>query len=171
MPIHEFFSPDTNRIYSFYARTLAQGRETPRCPDNPKARMERLVSRFAVTGRHRDKENAVDAPEAMDPHMERVMAEMEREMATMNDDNPDPRQIGRMMRKMAEATGQKTPGLMQEMIHRLEQGESPEKLEAEYGDSLENLGDEIDLTPVFARLRKSTPQRDPTLYERRDYLA
>ena len=35
MPIYEFYSPDTNRIYSFFARSLAQGRLTPRCPDNP----------------------------------------------------------------------------------------------------------------------------------------
>jgi hypothetical protein len=55
MPIYEFYSPDTNRIYSFFARSLAQGQLTPRCPDNPKARMERMISRFAVTGRAKEK--------------------------------------------------------------------------------------------------------------------
>ena len=55
MPIYEFYSPDTNRIYSFFARSLAQGRLTPHCPDNPRARMERMISRFAVTGRAKEK--------------------------------------------------------------------------------------------------------------------
>ena len=50
MPIYEFYSPDTNKVYSFFARSLSLGQKVPRCPDKPGARMERMVSRFAVTG-------------------------------------------------------------------------------------------------------------------------
>ena len=82
MPIYEFYSSDTNRIYSFFARSLAQGRMIPRCPEDPKARMERVVSRFAVTGRARETSPASGGEmEAPDPRMERAMAEMESEMA------------------------------------------------------------------------------------------
>ena len=35
MPIYEFYCPENHRIYQFYARTLAQGRSLPKCPDNP----------------------------------------------------------------------------------------------------------------------------------------
>jgi hypothetical protein len=170
MPIYEFFSPDTNRIYSFYARSLAQGREIPRCPDNPKALMERLVSQFAFTGR--TKEKSSEGGDDLDPRMENVMAEMEREMASMNEENPDPRQLGRMMRKMTEATGQRMPEIMEQMIGRLERGEDPQKLEEEYGSSLEEMGEGFDIGDAVGRARKksTSPTRDPKLYEMADFI-
>ena len=176
MPIYEFYSPDTNRIYSFFARSLAQGRLTPRCPDNPQARMERMISRFAVTGRAKEKSDSPADADSLDPRMERVMAEMESEMSSMSEDNPDPRQLGRLMRKMTEATGQKMPEAMEQMIQRLEQGEDPEKLEEEFGDSLENLGEDFgesaagEEKPGPLKLRRQRPTRDPALYEMSDYL-
>lgn len=176
MPIYEFYSPDTNRIYSFFARSLAQGQLTPRCPDNPKARMERMISRFAVTGRAKEKSENTNETDNLDPRMERVMAEMENEMSSMNEDNPDPRQLGRLMRKMTEATGQKMPEAMEQMIQRLERGEDPEKLEEEFGDSLENLGEEFgegapgEEKAGAVKLRRGRPKRDPALYEMSDYL-
>ena len=138
MPIYEFHSPDTNKIYSFFARSLACAGKIPRCPDDPNAQMERLVSKFALTGRAKEKSDT-PAGDDMDPRMERVMADMERDMAGMDENNPDPRALGRMMRKMTEATGQKMPGEMEQMIRRLESGEDPEKLEEEFGDAFEGM--------------------------------
>lgn len=174
MPIYEFYSPDTNKVYSFYARRLAQGRETPRCPDRPGARMERMISRFAVTGRAEEKPSA--GPDPSDPRMERVMAEMEREMARIDEKNPDPRALGQMMRKMTEATGQAMPKEMELMIRRLEAGEDPEKLEEEFGDALDGMdlpgeeGAETGESPAGPRARPARPVRDPALYEMSDYL-
>lgn len=172
MPIYEFYSPDTHRIYSFFARTLAQGRQVPRCPDNAKARMERLVSRFAVTGRAKEKPEApADGP--LDPRMEQAMAEMEREMAGMSEENPDPRQIGRLMRKMTAATGRKLPEAMEHMIQRLEKGEDPERLEEEFGDSFANFEEEFGeetAAAVGLRPRRTAPVRDPKLYEMGEYI-
>ena len=176
MPIYEFYSPDTHRIYSFFARSLSQGRKKPRCPDDPKARMERLVSRFAVTGRAKEKADTPGEMDAPDPRMERVMAEMEREISSLSDDNPDPRQLGRLMRKMTEATGQKMPEEMEQMITRLEKGEDPEKLESEFGDTLENMegvfaeGAEEGGKAGILRFPRKAPHRDPRLYEMSDYL-
>lgn len=172
MPIYEFYSPDTHRIYSFFARSLAQGRATPRCPDRDGARMERLVSRFAVTGRSKE---APDPSTGADPRMERAMAEMGHELSSMSDENPDPRQIGRLMRKMSEAAGKKMPEVMEQMIQRLEKGEDPESLEAEYGDALENMGDvfaDDSENPDISRAkaRPKAPTRDPKLYEMADYV-
>lgn len=173
MPIYEFYSPDTHRIYSFYARSLAQGRLTPRCPDNPQARMERLVSRFAVTGRTKEKPEAPDGG-MPDPRIEQMMAEMESEISSMNEDNPDPRQLGRLMRKMSEATGEKMPDSMEQMIRRLEKGEDPEKLEEEYGEAFEKMEEAFgqgeaasDGTP---RRRRRQPARDPRLHEMSDFV-
>lgn len=171
MPIYEFYSPDTHKIYSFFARSLSQGSKTPRCPDKPGARMERLISRFAVTGRAKEK-SASEADPA-DPRMEAVMAEMEREMASVDESNPDPRALARMMRKVTEATGQKVPAEMEQMLRRLEAGEDPERLEEEFGDALENMDlpdDGAEGEYGKARPRKRAPQRDPALYEMGDYL-
>jgi hypothetical protein len=176
MPIYEFHSPDTNKIYSFFARSVSYAGKTPRCPDDPNARMERLVSKFAFTGRAKEKPDSPPAGDDLDPRMERVMAEMERDMAGMDEENPDPRALGRMMRKMTEATGQKMPAEMEQMIRRLEAGEDPEKLEEEFGDAFENMdfpgmegGGEVE-GGAAVKARKPRPQRDPALYEFSDYL-
>jgi hypothetical protein len=174
MPIYEFFSPDTNKVYSFYARSLAQGKLTPRCPDNPKARMERLVSRFAVTGCAVEKSDA--GPDPTDPRMERVMAEMQSEMAGIDESHPDPKALGRMMRKMTEATGQAIPKEMEQMIRRMEAGEDPEKLEEEFGDTLDgmDLPGEERAEPgegsAAPRPISRRPLRDPALYEMGDFV-
>jgi hypothetical protein len=179
MPIYEFHSPDTNKIYSFFARSVSYAGKTPRCPDDPNARMERLVSKFAFTGRAKEKPDSPPAGDDLDPRMERVMAEMERDMAGMDEENPDPRALGRMMRKMTEATGQKMPAEMEQMIRRLEAGEDPEKLEEEFGDAFENMDfpgmegggeGEGEAGGAAVKARKPRPQRDPALYEFSDYL-
>jgi len=171
MPIYEFYSPDTHKVYSFFARSLAQGKLVPRCPDRPGARMVRMISRFAVTGKATEKSDA--APDPSDPRMERVMAEMEREMSGLDESNPDPRALGRMMRKMTEATGQAMPKEMEQMIRRLESGEDPEKLEEEFGDAFDGMempGDDAPAEPGQpAHPRRRAPTRDPALYEIADF--
>ncbi len=108
MPIYEFYSPDTNRIYSFLARSLSLRDAVPRCPDNPEARMERMVSQFAVTGKAKE-QSTEPGPEMMDPAWSAYWPTWSAKCRRSNADNPDPRQLGRMMRRMAEATGQKVP--------------------------------------------------------------
>lgn len=179
MPIYEFYSPDTNKIYSFFARSPSMARKVPRCPDKPGARMERLVSRFAVTGRAKEKSEDKGPEDNFDPRLERAMAEMEREMASIDENNPDPRQLGRLMRKLVDASGQKMPEEMNHMLERLERGEDPEKLEEEFGDALDQLGDdafggddseETQAVRTLLRARKHRPARDPVLYEMREYV-
>ena len=184
MPIHEFYCPDNNKLYSFFARTLAVGAKTPRCPDNPKFRMERMLSQFSVTGRAKEAAALPGGADADDPRMVSVMAEMEREMAGMDENNPDPRVMARMMRKMSALTGGKMPAQMEEMIGRMEAGEDPESLEAEYGDEMKAFeegaagGEEGDagskerrkLLRAHLRSLGKRPVRDPQLYEMSEFL-
>lgn len=171
MPIYEFYSPDTHRIYSFFARSLAQGSQTPRCPDDAQARMERVVSRFAVTGRAKE---PVETPsDPLDPRVEQAMAEMEQEISTMSEDNPNPRQIARLMRTMSKAAGRKLPEPMEHMIQRLEKGEDPERIEDDFGGSmLDSLEEEFGAENLKAAglWRPKSPPRDPKLYEMAEYL-
>lgn len=182
MPIYQFYCPDNHKIYSFFARSLAYASKVPRCPDDPKFRMERMISSFSVTGRAREETALRGGGEADldDPRMASALAEMEREMSGMSDENPDPRQLARMMRKMSSLTGEKMPGEMEEMIRRMELGEDPEKLEEEYGDALSDLeGDEMPSAAAGGeetarkagdRTLRKRPRKDPTLYEMRDFV-
>lgn len=180
MPIYEYYSTDTHKIYSFYARRLIGSDAVPRCPDGAGKRMERLVSQFAVTGRAKEKADnpGGDGMPDLDPRQEAEMMRLAGEMSGMNEENPDPRQIGRMMRRMMDITGEKMPEPMLEMLVRMEKGEDPEKLEEEYGDALddESMGDfgagkgEDEKASVGALRRRLPPRRDPTLYEMSEYL-
>jgi len=184
MPIYEYFCPSNNTVYQFYAKSLAQGQTTPKCPDNPKFPLQKMVSGFAIT----KPGNADDAPPPADsgpggneedPQLEAAMAAMEGEFA--NVDENDPKAMGRMMRRMAEMTGEKLDGEMEEVVRKLEEGADPESLEDQmgsgeegmddpYGDPLGGMGG----TPPAAdppesqqrfKARRPAPRRDPQLYD------
>ena len=179
MPIYEYYSPDTNKIYAFFARGHAGPDQVPRCPDGKQHSMRKIMSGFAVIGRAQEP-GSDDGKDLDDPRMEAAMAELEREMSGMDEENPDPRQMGRLMRRMADITGEKMPAAMEEMVGRLEAGEDPEKLEEEFGDmpeldefgSSESDSGEDSLTSKGRALlrRMRGPRRDPELYELADYL-
>ena len=137
MPIYEYYCPENHTIYQFFAKTLAQGQSVPRCPDNPKYRMRKLVSAFAVAkgGRKDEAAEAKPAADAGDPaddaRMEAAMGAMEKEFASV--DENDPRAMGRMMRRMSELTGEKIDGEMEEVVRKLEEGADPDSLEEDLG--------------------------------------
>jgi len=64
------------------------------------------------------------------------------------------------------------------MIKRMEAGEDPEKLEAEYGEQLDDpagtnpAGEGTDMESRIKRARRlmTQPRRDPAIYEAADYL-
>ena len=188
MPIYEYYCPDNHRIYSFYAKTLSQGKVIPQCPDNPAFRMQKIVSSFAVAGRKRAAENEgqrvasaeAGASPAEDARTEAAMAAMEGEFA--NVDENDPRAMGRMMRRMSEVTGEKLDGEMEEMVRKLEEGADPEDLESQLGAPEGDGGDPEESggmgpggdarTPSDPReprhrfrKRRGPPTRDPKLYD------
>ncbi len=182
MPIYEFYCPDNHKIYSFYARSLACADRTPRCPDDRRFRMERMISNFAITGRAREKSELPGGDDAGDPRMDAMMGEMEREFGGMDSENPDPRTLARMMRKMTALSGGKVSGEVDEMIRRMEAGEDPEKLDEEFGDAMASFdppgagepgaeeGAAREKLKAQLRALRRQPRRDPVLYEMSDYL-
>jgi hypothetical protein len=173
MPIYEFYCPDNNKLYSFLARSLSMKDKLPRCPDGEGLRMERRVSRFAVIGKA--KEDTTDDPFAGidESKMDAFMAEMERDMGGLDEENPDPRQLGHFMRKMTDVMGDKTPPELREMVRRLEAGEDPEKLEEQFGGLDEGEAGDAMFSQLVARVKaaRKEPVRDPKLYEMRDFVA
>ncbi len=185
MPIYEYYCPDNNRIYQFFAKTLAQGEIIPKCPDDPALRMVKMVSGFAIGGATKksgegatpgggdDSADAGDpavgaggeagAPD--DPRMEAAFSQLEQEMESI--DENDPRAMGRMMRRMSELTGEKLDGEMEEMVRKLEEGEDPEKLEEQFGDAFGEPGADDEGMGGMGGFGGGhrAPTRDPHLYD------
>lgn len=184
MPIYEYYCPDNHTIYQFYAKTLTQGKTTPKCPDNPTYKLQKVVSSFAIsTGKKSDEappSPGVDSGDpAEDARMEAAMGAMEQEFSSV--DENDPRAMARMMRRMAELTGEKIDGEMEEVVRKLEEGADPDTLEEQLGGGGEESGGMDD--PMgeglgtagagpepkerkhrFRSLRRQ-PRRDPNLYD------
>jgi hypothetical protein len=178
MPIYEYYCRDNHTIYQFYAKTLAQGRTVPRCPDHPKFRLEKMVSAFAVTkgGKSDEPPPAAGGPAGgaeEDPRMDAAMAAMENDFAGV--DENDRKAMGRMMRRMAELSGEKIDGEMEEVVRKLEEGADPESLEDQLGG--EAPGDDpsgeggpeapaAEAREARHRFRaRRAPLRDPKLYD------
>jgi hypothetical protein len=189
MPIYEYYCANNHTVYQFYAKSLAQGRLTPRCPDNPKWPLKKVVSQFAFTGLAQEPKADADTPAGEggpeDARMEAAMAAMEKEFSSV--DENDPRAMARMMRRMSELTGEKIDGEMEEVVRKLEEGADPDSLEDSLGGPDEAGGGEEDPYGMGGggagggegdaeekkearmrwRIRRATtsPRRDPKLYD------
>lgn len=158
----------------------------PNCPDGKHFKMKKLLSGFSITGGNVEGENVDDElveGEGVDPFSNlnesqsaHVMKEMERAMNRMDDENPDPRQMGSLMRRMCEITGEKMDGVMEEVVRKLEEGTNPEELEAKMEGVMSE--DEIEQgsegntggNATCKKTKKRILIRDPQLYELRDFL-
>ena len=189
MPIYEFVSRDTGKIYSFFAHSISYAEQTPLCPDGKRYKMQKLMSGFSITGK-KDEPPEMPAGES-DPNdpfagmdgaqAEKIMKELEGSLGGMDDENPDPRQMGQLMRKMCEMTGESMDEPMEEVVRKLEEGADPDELEDRMGDFLgdennEGLPSDTEgqsTESVKTRLKKLLKKkmiRDPKLYEFSEFL-
>jgi len=175
MPIYEYYCRETHKIYCFLARRVSEAGMVPRCPDGEGLSMERKVSRFAVVrggGAEGGEEQEGGDPFAgMDERaLAGLAAELEEGMGGLDEVDPDPRQLGRVLAKMRDALGDKMPPAMGELIARLEKGEDPEQLEDEFGGLIDD--DEAFLGGARRALSEALrrPVRDPKLYELREWV-
>jgi putative FmdB family regulatory protein len=169
MPIYEFLCLDCNRIFSFLSKSFKEARipKCPKCKGKKMTRQISLVSPFISkknknSKRHHLSQNGDNTERSYNPaeeaRMEKAMRVLEKEMAGMDEENPDPRQLGRLMRRMSEITGEPMPEEMTEAVKRLEAGEDPEKIEEEMGDLFGE--DEYEEDSGYGG-----PIRDPGLYD------
>jgi len=171
MPIYEFYCEDCHALFSFFTPTAGTDKR-PACPSCGRPDLPRRPSSFATpkrTGGSEDAELDADDPFAGldDERMERAMEALGSELEGLDDDaEPDPRQMSRMLRKFSEVTGLEAGPRLREMLERLDRGEDPEALEAEFeGDE----GDD-DLSEIFQMKKKllagrsRRPRVDDTLH-------
>lgn len=162
MPIYEFYCEQCHTIFNFFSRTI-NTQKRPKCPQCKTRTLERQMSAFAVTGRAKEKSDLDDIP-IDEAKMEQAMQVLAGEAENINDD--DPRQAANLMRKLTRMTGLDLGAGMEEALCRMEQGEDPERIEADMGDVLENedpfaLGSKNSGRGV----KRAAPRRDETLYD------
>jgi putative FmdB family regulatory protein len=145
VPIFEFLCPACNRIYSFLSLTPTPSRQ-PICPRCGATNLTRVPSSFAVSssrksGEEKPKETGGPQDDAAQARIEQEMMRMTGELGEK--DAEDPRVMARMMRRLAEVSGERMTPTMEEMFRRLEAGEDPDSLEEELGPQLEaEMGEE-----------------------------
>ena len=139
MPIYEYLCPACNRVFSFMAKSFAETQaKAPTCPKCGGQKLRKMMSSFSVTGASRKSSPAAgeggDAGDDMldDPRVEREMNKLMQQAESL--DENDPRQLGHLMRKMSEITGEQMDPEMEEAVRRLEKGEDPDKIEEQMGD-------------------------------------
>ncbi|MGD8623812.1 MAG: zinc ribbon domain-containing protein [Anaerolineae bacterium] len=122
MPIYEYRCDDCRRRVSLFFRSFSDVAEAPSCPRCGGTNLHRLISRVAVV---RSEDSRLD--DLADPSMLDGL------------DEDDPKSLARWMRKMSDETGEEMPQEFDEVIDRLESGQSPEEIES----SMPELGDEM----------------------------
>ncbi len=129
MPIYEYRCPNCKRKVSIFFRSLSSvDHDSARCPNCGSGGLVRRMSRVRVLrGSAKSIDNGGD--------------DFADDMLDGLDEN-DPRSMGRFMRKMAEESGEEMPPEFDEVVGRLEKGESPEDIEKSMPEIGEMMGDE-----------------------------
>lgn len=100
----------------------------PRCPECDSDDLTRLISRAALLRSEESRWESLADPSSL-----------------AGVDENDPRSLARWMRKMSGETGEDLGPEFDEMVDRLEAGESPEEIERSMGDLGEEALDDYDL--------------------------
>jgi putative FmdB family regulatory protein len=122
MPIYEYRCHDCRRRVNLFFRSFSAIEEEPICPRCGSKRLTRLISRVAVV---RSEESRLD--DMADPAMLDGL------------DEDDPKSLARWMRKMSAEMGEEMPQEFDEVVDRLEAGQSPEEIE----DAMPDLGGDL----------------------------
>lgn len=170
MPIYEFYCAPCHTQFSFLSRRVGVS-VLPKCP-RCQGPLSRQVSPFAHLQKRADGPDggAEGEPPIDEARLEQAMAGMSGEIEKLDDENADPRAVAGMMRKFAQAGGMSFNPAIEEALTRMEKGEDPDTLEAEYGDALnaENpfvTGEPGGKLRGLARRMGVGPRRDPKLYD------
>jgi putative FmdB family regulatory protein len=127
MPIHEYQCTNCGQKARKFWRTFSEVDDASlECPSCGEHRFRRLVSRVAVLRSEDAQLNDLSDPSSL---------------AGLDED--DPRSLGRWLRKMSREMGEDMPPEFDEVIHRLESGQSPEEIEEsmpELAEGMDGLG-------------------------------
>jgi putative FmdB family regulatory protein len=127
MPIYEYHCYDCRRRVSVFFRSFSDIEAEPNCPRCGGASLTRLISRVSIVRSEDSRLDDLADPSALDGL-----------------DEDDPKSIARWMRKMSAEVGEDMPAEFDEVIDRLESGQSPEEIEESMPDLADDLGGGLD---------------------------
>lgn len=117
MPTYDFICNDCNQRFDMFLTFAEYGKKTVKCSLCGSKNVRRRMTKV------------------------RVAKSEESRMESMADDfsgfeglEDDPKAMGRMMRKMGKEMGEELPPEFNEVVDRLEKGQSPEEIEKEIPD-------------------------------------
>jgi putative FmdB family regulatory protein len=117
MPTYDFICNDCNQRFDVFLTFAEYGKKTVKCAHCNSKNVRRRMTKV------------------------RIAKSEEGRMESMADDfsgfeglEDDPRAMGRMMRKMGKEMGEELPPEFNEVVDRLEKGQSPEEIEKEIPD-------------------------------------
>lgn len=120
MPTYEYRCLECKRRFEVFMRYEEYGQQAVQCPKCQSENVQRRIGRIRIG---RSEESRLD--NISDPAM----------LEGLED---DPRALGRMMRQMSSELGEEIGPEFDEVVNRLEAGQSPEEIEA----SMPDLGSE-----------------------------
>ena len=128
MPIYEYRCADCQKKVSVFFRSFSTiDQERPRCPICHGTHLTKLISKVRVI---RGASASSGGEDGFDDAM----------LDDLNES--DPRSLGRMMRRMADETGEDMGPEFGEVVGRLEKGEDPEAIEKSMPELADMGGDD-----------------------------
>lgn len=112
MPKYEYHCESCHRRSRIFFTYAEYGTKTAVCPHCASAEMKRLIGRVALG-------------KSEDSRLDAMMDDAD----LANVDENDPRSLGKFMRKMSSEMGEDLGDEFNEVVNRLETGESPESIE------------------------------------------
>jgi putative FmdB family regulatory protein len=122
MPSYEYRCQSCRRRFDLFMSYTEYGNQAIRCPHCDSQDVVRRIGRIRFA---RSDESRMES--MADP-------------ANLEGLDEDPRSLGRMMRQMSREVGEEMPPEFDEVVNRLEAGQSPEEIEKEVPD-LGGIGD------------------------------
>jgi putative FmdB family regulatory protein len=123
MPIHEYKCTNCGQKARKFWRTFSMVDDASlQCPRCGERRFQRLISRVAVL-------------RSEDAHL----SDLSDPSSLAGLDEDDPRSMGRWLRKMSQEMGEEMPPEFDEVIDRLESGQSPEEIEESMPELAEGM--------------------------------
>jgi putative FmdB family regulatory protein len=128
MPIYEYRCSNCKQKVSIFFRSFsAVDHDSARCPNCGSAEIKRLMPRVRVI-----RGGSVASSDSGDNFDDSMLDDL---------NGNDPRSLGKMMRRMADETGEDLGPEFGEVINRLEKGEDPEAIEQSMPELGEMMGD------------------------------
>jgi putative FmdB family regulatory protein len=117
MPTYDFICNDCKQRFDVFMTYAEYGSKPAQCSNCGSKNTRRRMTRVRIA---KSEEARMDS--------------LEGEMGNLEGLENDPQALGRMMRKMGRESGEEMPAEFDDVVDRLEAGQSPEQIESEMPD-------------------------------------